>query len=176
MKAAQLLPSKTSPARVLETSITYAGRIVPKSPRSAELGLLTIGSATAYVSINAELSHTGSEQLILATASDTYFGTGSNGEDIFDPAPGPLAYGDSGSGSPGSDENENGDKSDNHSHQRRGMTIGITLGVVGACIICGIVIFLVASRRRRKFKPLQNGTAASSQSSLEFQCAGEQLN
>jgi hypothetical protein len=175
MGVALLSPLKTPPATVLETSITCAGRIVPNGPRSAKLGLLTIGSATAYVSINAELRSTESEQLVLATASDRYFETGSNGEDIFGSTPGPLAHGDSGDGSSGSGKDDKSDKNDSHSNQRRGMTVGITLGVIGACIICGVVIFLVAYRRRRKIKLPQNETAASSQSSLEFHCAGEQV-
>ncbi|KAI9155792.1 hypothetical protein HJFPF1_08381 [Paramyrothecium foliicola] len=173
MKAAHLLPSNPSPGSIIETSITHARRIVSKSPRSTDLGLLAIGSATAYVSINTEPSSTGSEQLVLATASDRYFETGFNGEDILGPTPGPLAYGDFGNGSSGSGKDDKGDKSDNHGHQQRSMTIGITLGVIGTCIVCGIVMFLVASRKRQKFKPRQNETAASSQSSLEFHCAGE---
>jgi hypothetical protein len=160
---------------VLQTSITYFGGVVSKIPRSVELGLLTIGSATAYVSINVEFSSTGSEQLILATASDRYFETGSDGEGIFHSTPGPLVYGGPESGNFGSGKDDNGDKSNNHGHQQRGVTVGITLGVVGACIACRIVIFFIVYRKRRKFEPLQNQTAASSQSSLEFQCAGEQV-
>jgi hypothetical protein len=178
MKTAPLLSSKTStanPRNALQTSSTYSGGIVSKIPRSVELGLLTIGSATAYVSINVELSSTGSEQLILATASDRYFETGSDGEGIFHSTPGPLVYGGSESGYFGSGKDDNGDEGDNHGHQRRGVTVGITLGVVGACIACGIVIFFIVYRKRRKIEPLQNQTAASSQSSLEFQCVGEQV-
>ena len=171
-KVAPLLPPKASSTSPPGSRVTLVARVPPTSTRSSELRLLRIGSATVYVSINTEVSSTGSEQLVLANTYDSHYDTTLIGEDILIPTLGPTGHRTPEGGSPESGNDDNGNKSDNHSHQQRGMTAGITAGVIGACIVCGVFIFLVASRRRRKRKPHQNETAARSQGSLEFRCAG----
>jgi hypothetical protein len=55
--------------------MTLVARVPPTSTRSSELRLLRIGSATVYVSINTEVSSTGSEQLVLANTYDSHYDT-----------------------------------------------------------------------------------------------------